>query len=113
MPTSECPQCHMPTASAMGKTYCPQCGWNRAEAEKQTRLFLRLLPVLVIVFDAPLIAYIFLGRAEAPQLGLLAVLAIVPAILVVIVMRRKVRVEASLRRAEQSAESGASKSNED
>jgi len=103
----------MPTASAMGKTYCPQCGWNRAEAEKQTRLFLRLLPVLVIVFDAPLIAYIFLGRAEAPQLGLLAVLAIVPAILVVIVMRNKVSVEASARRAQGVAGTPSEKSSGD
>ena len=45
----------MPATSALGKTYCPQCGWNRDAAEKQTRLLLRLLPVLVIVFDAPLI----------------------------------------------------------
>src|SRR5579863_4989770 len=55
MQTAECPQCRMPTVNAMGKTYCPQCGWNRGEVDKQTRLFLRLLPVLVIVFDVPLI----------------------------------------------------------
>jgi hypothetical protein len=56
----------MPTASAMGKTYCPQCGWNRGDADKQTRLFLRLLPVLVILFDAPLIVWIFMGHADIP-----------------------------------------------
>lgn len=82
----------MPAASALGKTFCPQCGWNREAAEKQTRLFLRLLPFLVIVFDAPLIAYIFLGHAEIPTLGVLGVIAIVPAILVALVMRSKVRV---------------------
>jgi len=61
MPSVECPECHLPTASTLGKTYCPQCGWNREAAEKQTRLLMRLLPVLVILFDAPLIVYIFPG----------------------------------------------------
>lgn len=83
----------MPTASAIGKAYCPQCGWNRAEAEKRTRLLLRLLPVLVIVFDAPLIIWIFIGHAELPALAALGVLAIVPAILVVFAVRGKVRIE--------------------
>ena len=92
MPSIECPECHMPTASALGKAYCPQCGWNREAAEKQTRLLLRLLPVLVIVFDAPLITYIFLGHAEMPSLAALGALAIVPAILVVLVVRGKVRI---------------------
>ena len=93
MPSVECPQCNAPTASAMGKKYCPQCGWNRAEAEKQTRLFLRLLPVLVIIFDAPLIVWIFIGHAEVSVLALLGVVAFVPAILVVLVVRGKVRME--------------------
>jgi hypothetical protein len=78
----------------MGKIYCPQCGWNREAAEKQTRLFLRLLPVLVMVFDAPLIIWIFIGHAEIPILAAFAALAIVPAILVVLVVRGKVRVGA-------------------
>jgi hypothetical protein len=82
----------MPTASALGKTFCPRCGWNREAAEKQTRFFLRLLPVLVIVFDAPLIIWVFIGHAEVPILGFLGLIAIVPAILVVLVMRGKVRV---------------------
>jgi len=81
----------MATASAMGKTYCPQCGWNREAAEKRTHLFLRLLPVLVILCDAPLIVWIFMGHAEVP---VLAALAIVPAILVVFAVRGKVRVGA-------------------
>ena len=75
----------------MGKTYCPQCGWNREAAEKRTHLFLRLLPVLVILFDAPLIVWIFIGHAEVP---VLAALAIVPAILVVLAVRGRVRVGA-------------------
>src|SRR5580765_8106960 len=91
MPAMECPQCHMPAASSMGKTYCPQCGWNRGEAEKQTRLLLKLLPVLVIVFDAPLIIWIFLGHAETSMLALFGFVAIIPAILVVLVIRGKVR----------------------
>jgi hypothetical protein len=81
----------MPAASAMGKTYCPQCGWNRGEADKQTRLFLRLLPVLVMVFDAPLILWIFLGHAEVSILAALGLLAIVPAILVVLIVKGKIR----------------------
>jgi hypothetical protein len=91
MPTAECPQCRMPTANAMGKVYCPQCGWNRGEAEKQTRLFLRLLPVLVILFDAPLIIWIFIGHAEVSVLAVLGFVAIVPAILVVLVVKGKIR----------------------
>ena len=94
MPTAECPQCHMPTANAMGKTYCPQCGWNRGDAEKQTRLFLRLLPVLVILFDAPLIVWIFIGHAEVAVLAVLGLVAIVPAILVVLVVKGKIRIGA-------------------
>ena len=78
----------------MGKVYCPQCGWNRGEADRQTRLFLRLLPVLVIVFDAPLIVWIFVGHAEVPVLAVLGLLAIVPAILVVLVLKGKIRIRA-------------------
>ena len=76
----------------MGKSYCPQCGWNRGEADKQTRLFLRLLPVLVIFFDAPLILWIFIGHAEVPVLAVLGFVAIVPAILVVLVVKGKIRI---------------------
>ena len=90
----ECPQCHMPAAISMGKTYCPQCGWNRGEAEKQTRLFLRVLPLLVILFDAPLIVWIFIGHAEVAVLAALGVVAIVPAILVVLVVKGKIRIGA-------------------
>jgi hypothetical protein len=82
----------MPTASAMGKTYCPQCGWNRGDADKQTRLFLRLLPVLVILFDAPLIVWIFMGHAEVPVLAVLGLVAIIPGILVVLMVRGKIRI---------------------
>jgi hypothetical protein len=84
----------MATASAMRKAYCPQCGWNREAAEKQTRLFLRLLPVLVILFDAPLIICIFIGHAGVPVLAALAALAIVPAILVVLAVQGRVRLGA-------------------
>jgi hypothetical protein len=80
----------MPTSSGMGKTYCPQCGWNRGAAEKQTRLLLRVLPVLVMLFDAPLIVWIFMGHAEVSMLALLGALAIVPAILVVLIVRGKI-----------------------
>jgi hypothetical protein len=78
----------------MGKAYCPQCGWNRWEAEKQTRMFLRVLPVLVILFDAPLIVWIFIGHAEVPVLAVLGFVAIVPAILVVLVVKGKIRIGA-------------------
>ena len=84
----------MPVANAMGKTYCPQCGWNRGEADTQTRFFLRILPVLVILFDAPLIVWIFLGHAEVSVLAVLGVVAIVPAILVVLVVKGKIRIGA-------------------
>jgi hypothetical protein len=84
----------MPSASAMGKAYCPQCGWNREEADRQTRLFLRLLPILVVLFDAPLIVWIFVGHAEVPVLAVLGLIAIVPAILVVLVVKGKIRVGA-------------------
>ena len=82
----------MPTASGMGKAYCPQCGWNRGEAEKQTRLFLRLLPILVMMFDAPLIVWIFIGHAEVPVLAVLGVIAMVPAVLVDLVVKGKIRI---------------------
>ena len=62
-------------------------------SEKQTRLFLRLLPVLVILFDAPLIVWIFIGHAEVAVLGVLGALAIVSAVLVVLVVKRKARIE--------------------
>ena len=84
----------MPTASAMGTPYCPQCGWNRGEADRLTRLFLRVLPVLVMLFDAPLIVWIFVGHAEVAVLGVLGFLAIVPAILVVLVVKGKLRIGA-------------------
>ncbi len=82
----------MPTASAMGKTYCPQCGWNRGAAEQQTRLFLRILPALVILFDAPLIVWIFRGHAEISVLAGLGLVALIPAVLVALVVRGKIRV---------------------
>jgi hypothetical protein len=78
----------------MGRAYCPQCGWNRGEVEKQTRAFLRLLPVLVILFDAPLIVWIFIGHAELPVLGVLGLVAIIPAILVRLVLKGKIRIGA-------------------
>ncbi len=99
MPTSECPHCRMPTANAMGKTYCPQCGWNRGEADRQTRFFLRVLPVLVMVFDAPLIVWVFVGHAEIPMLAVLGTIAITPAILVVLVVKGKLRIGAPSKRA--------------
>jgi hypothetical protein len=80
----------MPTASAMGKTYCPLCGWNRGETDRQTRLFLRLLPVLVVLFDAPLIVWVFIGHAEVPILAALGAIATIPAILVVLVVKGKI-----------------------
>jgi hypothetical protein len=95
MPSEECPKCQMPVAGAMGKKYCPYCGWNRNEAEKQSRLLLKLLPALVILFDAPLIVWIFIGHAELPVLAVLGVLAIVPAILVRLVVTGKVRIGAA------------------
>ena len=88
----------MPTASGMGKVYCPLCGWNRGATEKQTRLLLRLLPVLVIVFDAPLILWIFLGHAEMPELAALGALSVVPAILVALVLKGKVRIPSSTKK---------------
>jgi hypothetical protein len=94
MPTTECPQCRLPPANAVGKTYCPQCGWNRGEADRQTRFFLRVLPILVMLFDAPLIVWIFIGHAEVSVLAVLGVVAIVPAILVVLVVKGKIRIGA-------------------
>ena len=82
----------MPTSSGVGKIYCPQCGWNRGAAEKQTSLLLRVLPVLVIVFDAPLIVWIFIGHAEVSILAMLGFLAIVPALAVVLIVRGKIRI---------------------
>jgi hypothetical protein len=81
----------MPTANAMGKTYCPLCGWNRGEADKQTRFFLRVLPALVMVFDAPLIVWVLVGHAEVSVLAALGLVAMIPAILVVLVVKGKVR----------------------
>jgi hypothetical protein len=75
----------------MGKAYCPHCGWNRGEAEKQTRLLLRILPILVMIFDAPLIVWIFIGHAEVWVLAALGLLAIVPAVLVVLMLKGKIR----------------------
>jgi hypothetical protein len=78
----------------MGKLYCPQCGWNRGKADRQMRLFLRVLPVLVMVFDAPLIVWIFIGHAEVAVLAVLGLVAIVPAILVVLVVKGKIPIGA-------------------
>lgn len=91
MPSAECPRCNAPAAYGLGRAFCPQCGWNRAEVEKRTRVFLRLLPALVIVFDAPLILYIFLGHAEVAALAALGVVAVIPAILVRLVVRARMR----------------------
>jgi hypothetical protein len=53
-----------------------------------------LLPALVILFDAPLIVWIFIGHAEIPVLAVLGVVAIVPATLVVLVVMGKIRIGA-------------------
>jgi len=76
-----------------GQNILPAVRWNRAEADKHTRLFLRVLPILVMVFDAPLILWIFLGHAEISVLAVLGFVAIVPAILVVLIMKGKIRME--------------------
>lgn len=88
---NECPQCQRPVVSAFGKFYCPQCGWNREEVDRQGR-FLRILPVLVALFDAPLILYVLLGHADVLILAALGLLAIVPAVLVVLVVTGKLSV---------------------
>ena len=75
----------------MGKAYCPYCGWNRAGIDRQTRAFLRLLPVLVAIFDAPLIVWIFIGHAELPILATLGLVAVIPAILLVLVVTGKIQ----------------------
>jgi hypothetical protein len=81
-------------ANAMGKPYGPPRGCNRGEAERQTRLFLRLLPVLVILLDAPRIVWIFIGHAEVPVLALLGLVAMIPAILVFLVVKGTIRIAA-------------------
>ncbi len=76
---------------AMGQAYCPQCGWNREEAEKRTRFLLRLLPVLVIGFDAPLMIWVLTGHIQPAGLAFFAALAIVPVVLVVLALRGTLR----------------------
>ena len=102
MPAMKCPQCQLPAGRAVGKAFCPHCGWNRGEAEKQTRLFLRVLPVLVMIFDAPLLVWIFVGHAELSALAGLFILALVPAVLVVLVVRGKAKIGAPGRGSERS-----------
>jgi hypothetical protein len=91
MPSVVCPQCKAPAAISLGKAYCPQCGWNREAAERQTRLLLRLLPALVIVFDAPLIIWVLTGHAALPGLAIFGLLAIAPAMFLVLVVWRGVK----------------------
>ncbi len=91
MPSPECPQCHATTAEGANGPCCPKCGWTRDRADRQTRFFLRILPLLVMVFDAPLILYVFLGHAEASLLAAFGAVAVIPAILVVLVVKGKLR----------------------
>src|SRR5260370_1952447 len=91
MPSVECLQCRAPAAMAMGQAYCPQCGWNGEEAEKRTRLLLRLLPVLVIGFDLPLVIWVLTGHLQPGGLVFFAALAIVPVVLVVLTLRGTLR----------------------
>jgi len=91
MPSPECPQCQAATAEGAAGAYCPKCGWSRDQADRQTRFFLRVLPLLVMVFDAPLILYVFLGHAEAPLLATFGAIAVIPAILVVLIVKGKLR----------------------
>ena len=76
---------------AMGQAYCPLCGWNREQAEKRTRFLLRLLPVLVIGFDAPLMIWVLTGHIQPAGLAFFAALAIVPVVLVVLTLRGTLR----------------------
>ena len=91
MPSVECPQCRAPAAMTMGQAYCPQCGWNREEAEKRTRFLLRLLPLLVIGFDGPLMIWVLTGHIQPAGLVFFAALAIVPVVLVVLTLRGTLR----------------------
>jgi len=86
-PPVECPQCHAAATYALGKPYCPRCGWNREAAEKRTRQILRAMPLLVVAFDAPLIIWILTGHAQLSTLTLLFLLALSPALLMVLVVR--------------------------
>jgi hypothetical protein len=67
----------------------------RSGADQQARFFLRLLPVLVVLFDAPLIVWILVGHAEVPVLAALGLIALIPAILVVLVVKGKIRIGAA------------------
>ena len=48
----------------------------------------------MILFDAPLIIWVFIGHAEVSVLAILGMVAIVPAILVVLLVKGKVRIGA-------------------
>lgn len=74
------------------------------QTDQQTRFFLRLLPVLVALCDAPLIVYVLVGRAEVPVLAALGLLAIVPAILVVLLVTGKIRIGGMKERSDGSLE---------
>jgi hypothetical protein len=63
--------------------------------DQQTRFFLRLLPLLVVLFDAPLIVWILIGHAEVPVLVALGLIALIPAVLVVLVVKGKIRIGAA------------------
>jgi hypothetical protein len=52
MPKSECPVCHQATAFAARMLYCPQCGWQRKQAETALRMKLTLAPVAFVVLMA-------------------------------------------------------------
>jgi hypothetical protein len=91
MPPVVCPQCRAPVAISLGKAYCPRCGWNREAAERQTRLLLRVLPVLVIVFDTPLIIWVLTGHAALLGLVFFGLLAIAPAVFIVLAVRRSLK----------------------
>lgn len=92
METNECPRCRRPLAAAQDKVYCPQCGWSREEVDRQSRAFLRIVPLLVALFDAPLIIYVLVGHARLSALLGLGLLAIVPAVLMVLVVTGKLRI---------------------
>ena len=51
MAQTKCPNCGGATLPAMGRFYCPRCGWNRDAAERRFIRIQWLIPGLIAIFD--------------------------------------------------------------
>jgi hypothetical protein len=87
--------CHAPVTRAGKLRYCPQCGWQKKQAETQLRLNLKMVPIAFAVMTLVLLFLFYRSGARTQNAGLIAFFLSFPLIALIVsyvVTRRNLKV---------------------